>query len=244
MSDLKPDSRAVAVYCASSVGKHPAYIRAAQSLGKALAETKRRLIYGGGSKGIMGAVSGAVLDAGGEVTGIVPYAMVAAGGEVDQTQGKRGPSVVLKENGRERVNTVVVNTMHERKTEMAKRSESFIALPGGYGTFEELFEVICWSQLGIHEKPIIVINALGFYNPLQELIRNGIEADFITPTNANLVRFVNGPADHAEHEAFDWGNAALDVLEKWTFPERTHFYDWSKMKTVDGEKIGNILDAV
>ncbi|KZT70187.1 hypothetical protein DAEQUDRAFT_764927 [Daedalea quercina L-15889] len=239
-----PASKAVTVYCASSVGKHPAYIRAAQSVGKALAEAKRTLVYGGGSKGIMGEVSGAVLESGGDVTGIVPYAMVAAGGEVDQTQGKRGPSVLLEEKGRERVNTVIVNTMHERKTEMAKRSGSFIALPGGYGTFEELFEVICWSQLGIHEKPIVVINALGFYSPLRDLIRNGVEAEFITPTNANLVRFVDGPPDHAEHEDFDWGKAALDVLDNWTFPERTHFYDWSRMKTVDGEKIGDALDAV
>ena len=196
--------KAVTVYCASSVGNHPVYVRAAQcrfnhiasyiaptyrvrattnrptAVGKAIAESKRTLIYGGGSGGIMGAVSGAVLDAGGEVTGVVPYAMVAAGGEVDLTQGKRGPAVLLKEKGRERVRSsktrssfrssflsyfvhvgrngrssvrgsghihgalilfilckVVVNTMHERKTEMAKRSDSFIALPGGFGTFEE-----------------------------------------------------------------------------------------------------------
>lgn len=89
-----------------------------------------------------------------------------------------------------------------------------------------------------------MINAQGFYNPLRELIRNGIEAGFITPTNANLVRFVEGPADLAEQENFDWGKAALDVLDNWTFPPRTHFYDWSKMKTVDGEKIGDALDAV
>ncbi|TFY65012.1 hypothetical protein EVJ58_g2225 [Rhodofomes roseus] len=170
--------------------------------------------------------------------------MVAAGGEVDQTQGKRGPTVLLQEKGRERVSTVVVNTMHERKTEMAKLSACFIALPGGFGTFEELFEVICWSQLGIHEKPIVVINALGFYDPIRDLIRKGVEAGFITATNANLVRFVDGPADHATHEDLDWGKAALDVLENWTFPERTHFYDWSKMKTVGGEKIGEALDAV
>lgn len=89
-----------------------------------------------------------------------------------------------------------------------------------------------------------MINVHGFFNPLRELVHNGIEAGFITATNASLVRFVDGPTDLAEQESFDWGKAALNVLDNWTFPPRTHFYDWSRTKTLDGEKTGDALDAV
>lgn len=96
----------------------------------------------------------------------------------------------------------------------------------------------------MHYSAIVVINVRGFYNPLRELIHNGIEAGFITAVNANLVRFVDGPTGIAEQEAFDWGKAALDVLDNWTFPPRTHFYDWSRTMTIDGEKTGDALDAI
>ncbi|KZT11575.1 uncharacterized protein LAESUDRAFT_671692 [Laetiporus sulphureus 93-53] len=231
-----PITRAVAVYCASSCGRQQAFIQAARSLGTALAKAKRPLVYGGGSLGIMGAVSGAASEAGGDVTGIVPYAMVAAGGEVDQVANRRGPAVLLNEKGRERVETIVVNSMHERKTEMARKSCGFIALPGGYGTFEEVLEAICWTQLGIHEKPIIVMNVLGFFNPLRELIRNGVCEGFIAPQNEALVQFVDGPSDHSAHDSFDWGKAAVDALDSWRPAPQTHFYDWTKKKGSDGER--------
>lgn len=232
--------RAIAVYCASSIGRQSAYANAAKSLGKALAEAGRPLIYGGGSVGLMGAVSEAVLQAGGDVVGIVPQAMVSAGGEVDQTEGKRGPSVVLKEKGREKVETVVVNSMHERKLEMARRSGGFIGLPGGYGTFEEVLEAVCWLQLGIHEKPIIVLNVLGYFNPLRDLIQNGVREGFINPQNEALVQFVDGPPEYEVHDTFDWGKAAIDALDYWKPAERTHFYDWTRRK---GHATGDALDA-
>ncbi|KAI9056955.1 hypothetical protein FKP32DRAFT_1598845 [Trametes sanguinea] len=225
-----PETRAVTVFCGSSKGNHPAYLKAAQSLGKALAESKRPLVYGGGSAGIMGAVSGAMLENGGDVTGVTPFAMVAAGGEVDQSQGIHKPHIQLKEKGREKVETIVVNSMHERKAEMAKRSCGFIGLPGGYGTFEEVLEVACWSQVGIHNKPVIVLNVHGFWNPLRELIRNGIREGFIVAKNEQLVQFVEGPEDHAEHETFDWGKAAMEALDHWQGVQASHFYNWHLRK--------------
>ncbi|OSD02013.1 hypothetical protein PYCCODRAFT_1435695 [Trametes coccinea BRFM310] len=237
----EPETRAVTVFCGSSKGNHPAYLKAAQSLGKALAESKRPLVYGGGSAGIMGAVSGAVLEHGGEVTGVTPYAMVAAGGEVDQSQGIHKPHIQLKEKGREKVETIVVNSMHERKAEMAKRSCGFIGLPGGYGTFEEVLEVACWSQVGIHSKPVIVLNVRGFWNPLRELIRNGIREGFIVAKNEQLVQFVEGPEDHAEHETFDWGKAAMETLDHWQGVQASHFYNWHLRK--DGRTEEDALGA-
>ncbi|KAJ3486504.1 hypothetical protein NLI96_g4207 [Meripilus lineatus] len=132
-------STAVAVYCASSFGEQEAFRHAARSLGKGLADAERPLVYGGGSKGIMGLVSGAALAAGGKVTGVVPFAMVAAGGEQEQkAKATLSALVALDEKGRENVHTVVVDSMHERKMEMARRSCGFVALPGGFGTFEEV----------------------------------------------------------------------------------------------------------
>lgn len=125
---------------------------------------------------------------------------------------------------------MVVDSMHERKTEMARRACGFVCLPGGYGTFEELMEVTTWSQLGIHNKPTIIVNVRSFYNPLRELIRNGVREGFIMPQNERLVLFVDGPEDEAQHESFDWGKAALDALDGWQASERAIYYDWTKRK--------------
>jgi len=224
---------AVAVYCASSLGKEKAFQNAALSLGEALGMADRPLVYGGGSKGLMGIVSGGVLSAGGRVTGVVPYAMVAAGGEKEQAKGHAPPGygrVTLDEAGREAVQTIVVDSMHERKMEMAKRACAFVGLPGGYGTFEEILEVVTWSQLGIHSKPIILLNVLSFYEPLRALIQTSIRSGFISPNNLHLITFVDGPGpdDLPAHEDFGWGIAALEALEKWENAVREFTYDWTK----------------
>ncbi|KAI0781391.1 hypothetical protein BD413DRAFT_505009 [Trametes elegans] len=239
--DSQSGTRAVAVFCGSSAGNSAAFLHAAKSLGKAIVESNRSLVYGGGSAGIMGAVSGAVLDAGGDVTGVTPFAMIAAGGEIDQSKGIHQPHIQLKEKGREKAEMIVVNSMHERKAEMAKRSCAFIGLPGGYGTFEEVLEVVCWSQVGIHGKPVLVVNVRNFWDPLRELIRNGIREGFILPKNEQLVRFVEGPADHAEHETFDWGKATMDTLDEWQGVAASHFYNWHLRK--DGKTEDDLLGA-
>ncbi|KAI0320336.1 hypothetical protein OF83DRAFT_1053375 [Amylostereum chailletii] len=215
-SDRAP-LRALAVYCGSSQGTDPVFAHAATSLGHALAEDNRPLIYGGGSKGIMGVVSEAVLAKHGQVTGVVPAAMLAAGGEGDKTVAPEEYKVFvrLSEPGREGVEVIVVQSMHERKVEMAKRACGFVGLPGGFGTFEEIFEAITWTQLGIHNKPVLLLNVKKFYEPIRALIEGAINSGFIRKESKALAVFVDGPEDLAKHGTFDWGTAALQALDQW-----------------------------
>ncbi|KAG2075907.1 hypothetical protein BDR04DRAFT_1004364 [Suillus decipiens] len=226
------NSSAVAVYCAASLGKQNAFQLAALSLGHALAEAKRPLVYGGGNRGIMGIISGAVADAGGQVTGVIPYAIHAAGGEKDKGDGivkTESVAEVLDESRRGHIETIIVDSMHERKVEMAKRVGAFVGLPGGYGTFEEILEVITWNQINIHNKPVILLNVLSYYNPVRELIRNGVREGFIQPRNEKLCIFVDGPADHKDHESFNWGQAALDAIATWQHDQiQTLPFHWTK----------------
>ncbi|EPQ58547.1 hypothetical protein GLOTRDRAFT_35746 [Gloeophyllum trabeum ATCC 11539] len=238
MAPSDSDNRAIAVYCASSLGAQKAYQDAAISVGRALAAAKRPLVYGGGSKGIMGIVSGAVLEGGGQVTGVVPQAMVAAGGEGEKST-KGDPKdhavyILLDERGRE---DVIVGSMHERKVEMAKRAAGFVALPGGFGTFEEVLEVATWTQLGIHNKPVVCLNVLSYWEPLRALVKNGVQAGFIQEKNESLIIFVDGPADHAEHESFDWGKAALEAVEGWDREDVRGMYDWNRAGNGDSFKV-------
>lgn len=237
--------RGVAVYCASSMGHQKAFKNAAISVGAALARSERPLVYGGGSSGIMGVVSGSALEHGGEVTGVIPYAMHAVGGEKEKTTAEinNGINNRVDTNGKERFTNIIVNSMHERKVEMAKRAGGFIGLPGGFGTYEEVFEVTTWTQIGIHKKPVVLLNVLSFYSPLRDLIRNGIKEGFIQPSNERLIFFVDGPSDLSEHESFDWGPAALEALDSWTNGESpAYLYDWSKCLGSQGEINGHSLD--
>ncbi|KAI0303284.1 hypothetical protein B0F90DRAFT_1626650 [Multifurca ochricompacta] len=214
---------AVAVYCGAHAGTEPAFQNAAISLGRALAVQGRSLVYGGGSKGIMGIVSGAALKYGGAVIGVIPSAMLRAGGE-----GGGKAYIELSEKGREMVRhstphptqkvlSIVVDSMHERKVEMARRVCGFIGLPGGFGTFEEIMEAITWTQLGIHIKPVIIINVQGFFDPLRALIKNAVASGFIKQSNERLIIFIDGPPG-ADHATFDWGTSALAALDDWSSP--------------------------
>ncbi|PFH50692.1 hypothetical protein AMATHDRAFT_47712 [Amanita thiersii Skay4041] len=226
--------RSIAVYCGSSLGAHDAFYKAALSLGHAIAAGKRALVYGGGSNGIMGVVSNAVSHGGGKVTGIVPYAMVAAGGEGEKVASKVANHVKLNGAPREgdvfaeQIQTIVVDSMHERKVEMARRADGFIGLPGGFGTFEEVLEVTTWTQLGIHNKPVVLANVLGYWEPLRQLIRTGVKQGYIRPDNERVVVFVDGPADYNNHEDYDWGQALLDALDDWDETQAEPLFDWSK----------------
>ncbi|KAJ7273048.1 hypothetical protein C8J57DRAFT_1063276 [Mycena rebaudengoi] len=231
-------SNAVAVYCGSSFSTKKAFTAAAISVGHAIAAANRPLVYGGGSKGLMGAVSGAALERGGKVTGVVPYAMVAAGGE--QEKGEAVVTVELNEAGREKIEHIVVDSMHERKVEMAKRVAAFFGLPGGFGTFEEILEVITWTQLGIHNKPVVVFNVLSFFEPLRQLVNNGVEYGFIRPASKDLVIFVDGPASHDEHESYNWGEAGLAALEGWNRQAENGLFDWTvRMKGEHSEALAS-----
>jgi uncharacterized protein (TIGR00730 family) len=152
----------VCVYCGSGPGTNPHYIEAAKILGKALAENGIRLVFGGGSLGMMGAVANAVLDHGGLVTGIIP------------------DFLTLRENALTRVQEMIVTPdMHERKRLMFERSDAFVALPGGIGTLEELVEQLTWQQLGQHSKPVLLANIDGFWEPLFDLLAHMRATQFI-----------------------------------------------------------------
>jgi uncharacterized protein (TIGR00730 family) len=160
----------IAVYCGSSNGVDPSYVRCAHDFGALLAREGIALVYGGGSVGLMGAVADGVLRAGGEVHGVITEALR------------------VKELAHlELTSLVVVDTMHERKAAMADCADAFVALPGGFGTFDELFEVITWTQLGIHEKPCGMLNHEGFFDDLVAFIDKTTAAGFIKPVHRDTV---------------------------------------------------------
>jgi uncharacterized protein (TIGR00730 family) len=154
--------RTICVYCGSGPGTNPRFVEAANSLGKLLAENGIRLVYGGGSIGLMGAVAKSTLDHGGMVTGIIPDFLTA------------------RENALTRVQEMIVTPdMHERKRLMFERSDAFVALPGGIGTLEELVEQLTWQQLGRHTKPVLLANIDGFWEPLLALLAHMRTTEFI-----------------------------------------------------------------
>jgi hypothetical protein len=170
--DLVPREamRRICVFCGSNPGRKPEYADAARAVGRALVERGLGLVYGGGNVGLMGIVADTVLSAGGEVIGVIPEALMAREvGHTDLTQ------------------LHVVRTMHERKALMADLSDAFLALPGGFGTFEEFCEVLTWSQLGFHPKPCGLLNVAGYYDPLLALFDRGVEEGFITARHRRLV---------------------------------------------------------
>jgi uncharacterized protein (TIGR00730 family) len=145
--------QSICVFCGASAGNRSEYADAARDLGKLIAQAGKTLVYGGGRVGLMGIVADGALSAGGNVVGVITEQLM------DRELGHTGIAELL-----------VVRTMHERKALMADRSEGFIALPGGLGTFDELFEILSWAQLGIHRKPVGLLNTLGFFDPLVSLV--------------------------------------------------------------------------
>jgi hypothetical protein len=171
----------ICVYCGSSPGRQPEYLQAAHALGTIIGERGIRLVYGGARVGLMGEVARAALAAGGKVIGIMPRALV------DQE------IACVSE-----IELRVVKNMHERKASMADLSDGFIALPGGFGTFEEFFEVLTWQQLGIHSKPCGLLNVLGYYDGLLSFIDHAMNEMFIHHTNKKLILSSKDPAQLIE----------------------------------------------
>ena len=169
--------KALCVYCGANAGVSPQYAESARALARVLVSENISLVYGGGNVGLMGVIADEVLRLGGEVTGVIPTALVER--EVGHTGLTR---------------QFVVKDMHERKAMMASLSDAFIAMPGGYGTLEELFEMLTWAQLGIHAKPIGLLNVDHFYDGLLAFVNNGREQGFIRPQHA---LFLNADADPA-----------------------------------------------
>ncbi|XP_051151007.1 cytokinin riboside 5'-monophosphate phosphoribohydrolase LOG1-like [Andrographis paniculata] len=167
-----PSSRfkRICVFCGSSPGKNSSYQIAAIQLGTQLVERNIDLVYGGGSIGLMGLISKAVFNGGRHVLGVIPTTLM--------------PKEIIGEPVGE---VKAVSDMHQRKAEMARHADAFIALPGGYGTLEELLEVITWAQLGIHDKPVGLLNVDGYYNSLLCFIDKAVDEGFITPAARHIV---------------------------------------------------------
>ncbi len=167
---------ALGVFCGANPGARPEYEAAARSLGALIGRRGLRLVYGGGSVGLMGAVARATVAHGGEVLGILPRALTQK-----ELSGESIGELVL------------VETMHERKTLMAEASDAFIALPGGFGTLDELFEMITYGQLGVHRKPLGLLNVLGYYDPLLATIEHMLAEGFVRPHHRQLITAADTP---------------------------------------------------
>lgn len=165
--------RSVGVYCGSQMGSDPAYARAAAALGEAIARDGLTLVFGGASVGLMGVVANAALAAGGRVVGVIPRLLVR----------KELAHTGLAE-------LVVTESMHDRKAKMAELSDAFVALPGGIGTLDELFEMWTWAQLGLHAKPCVLINVDGYYDGLVAYFERAEREGFLRPATRALLRVV------------------------------------------------------
>lgn len=184
--------RSICVFSGSSLGRRTEYREAAFQLGTALATRGINLVYGGAAVGLMGEIADATLAAGGHVTGVIPKALVDREVAHDGLPDLR-----------------IVESMHERKALMADLSDGFIALPGGIGTFEELFEVWTWTQLGNHAKPCAVLNVAGFYDRLLNFVDHAVEEQFLKPVHRNVLLTGTNPSD------------LLDTLATYTVPSET-----------------------
>ena len=190
----------ICVFCGSNSGSAPIYTQAAQELGALLVERQIQLIYGGGNVGLMGIIANHMLSLGGKVVGVIPGFLDA------------------KEVGhKELTKMIVVNTMHERKQVMADMANGFIAMPGGFGTLDELCEILTWSQLGLHACPIGLLNVAGYFDPLINMFDHMTTQRFLNPKNREIVLVDHNPAKllqkMEEYEAPD--------VEKWLDRTRT-----------------------
>jgi uncharacterized protein (TIGR00730 family) len=186
--------RRMCVFCASSPGGHPEYRDAAVEAGHLLAERRITLVYGGGKVGLMGNIADAVLGAGGQVIGVIPQHLEA------REVAHRGLSELR-----------VVGTMHERKALMADLADAFMGLPGGLGTIEEFFEVATWTQLGIHAKPLGLLNVRGYYDLIDQFLGKAVDERFLRPEHRSLISISDRP------------RTLLEMLQSFT---PTHIDKW------------------
>jgi uncharacterized protein (TIGR00730 family) len=190
----------ICVYCGSNPGRQAVYREAAKSLGRELAERGLGLVYGGASVGVMGAVADAVLEHQGKAIGVIPHALATK---------------EVSHHGLD--DLFVVGSMHERKAKMAELSDGFIALPGGWGTIEEIFEMLTWAQLGFHEKPCGLLNAAGYYDHLFTFLEKAVEEQFVKPEFLPMIMMDESASSLLRR--FDEYRAPK--VKKWIGPEET-----------------------
>ena len=190
----------ICVYCGSNTGNQPIYREMAEAMGALLARRGIGLVYGGGNVGLMGIVADAALAGGGEVIGVIPRSLA------DREVAHAGVSDLR-----------VVDSMHTRKALMAELSDAFIAMPGGVGTFEEFFEAVTWTQLGVHRKPCGLLNVGGFYTPLAAFIDQAVNEGFIKPTHRAMIVVDDNP----ERLLNSLGTVKLPDVPKWIKKDET-----------------------
>jgi len=188
--------RRISVFCGSRDGSSPRYAEAARALGSAFIARDIGLVYGGGGVGMMGTISETVKSGGGETIGIIPKALLA------------------REVGREDLPELrIVRSMHERKAMMVELSDGFIALPGGFGTFEEFCEIVTWAQLGLHSKPVGLLNVESYFDPLIEQFDRAVREDFAFAENRELILHETNP------------DRLLDLMERYQSPDVEQWID-------------------
>ena len=186
--------RSLCVFCGSTNGINPAFAAATRELGRLLAARRIGVVYGGGNVGLMGVLADAVIDAGGDITGVIPHALVAR---------------ELAHQGVTKLH--VVESMHTRKQLMADLADGFMALPGGFGTLEEFAEAVTWTQLGLHAKPCGLLNVAGFYDGLLAFLAHARAEEFLRPSHGAIVVADADPA------------TLVDRLARWTPPDVTRW---------------------
>lgn len=192
--------QSICVFCGSQQGRRPVYAAAARELGEALASRGIRVIYGGGRVGLMGALADSAMAAGGEVIGVIPR------------------DLLDREVGHEALTRLeVVESMHQRKARMAELADAFIALPGGYGTFEELFEALTWCQLGIHAKPCGLLDVDGYFAGLRQQLERCVVDGLLRPQHAGLLAV----ATDVPALLLALQDLKLPVLRRWLSPAQT-----------------------
>ena len=190
----------ICVFCGSSKGNNLAHIRMTEKLGETMIEQELDLVFGGGSIGLMGVLANKILENGGKVIGVIPHFLVEK--EVDH----KGVTEMIK-----------VESMHERKQTMADLADGFIALPGGFGTLEELLEMLTWSQLGLNQKPISILNSGGFFNPLLSMLDTMLDEGFLKKENRELLIVEQDPVQLIKKLV----NYTPKHVEKWLDREQT-----------------------
>ena len=187
--------KSICVYCGSNLGRRQDYVDGARALADVLVKRDLKLVYGGASVGIMGVLADRVLELGGQAIGVIPE------------------SLLQKEVAHDHLTELhVTQSMHERKTLMAKLSDGFVALPGGIGTLEEIFEIWTWAQLGFHQKPVGLLNVAGYYDSLVTLIQHAVEEEFVKPINVEMFAVETKP------------EALLDRFEAYRVPQGDKWY--------------------
>lgn len=194
------DIKRLCVYCGSNSGTLPEYKVGAEKLGHLLVKNGIELVYGGGNVGLMGHIADTVLNAGGKVNGVIPkFLMEKEVGHMEVT------------------NLILVDSMHERKAKMAELSDGFIAMPGGFGTFEEIFEVLTWAQLGMHSKPCALLNIKGYYAKLAEFLDQAMDRQFVKKENREMLLMEEDPEILIEKMKI----YKAPYVQKWIKPETT-----------------------